>query len=226
MSIRKSAFGAVLMAASMGLPAWAQDAADGDPLLELSRMTLEQLSNVEVTSVSKAAQSLSSAPASIYVITREELLRSGVTSVPEAVSSMSVLRASMNENLPVASTSVVVQGDPAGTVSVEVPYPQGFGTRSEIAVLMSRPDAQMAQRHEVHTASLGTSATVDLGKQQLPWLTSLAATRAGVTWALVAPGDPPDGMLTSWSGSWSDGARPVSVSWAVAQPAELAAALT
>ncbi len=56
-----------------------------DPLTELSRMSLEQLSKVEVTSVSKSAQSLGSAPASIYVITREEILRSGVMSVPEAL---------------------------------------------------------------------------------------------------------------------------------------------
>ncbi len=40
---------------------------------------------MQITSVSKSTQSLSSAPASIYVITREELLRSGVTSVPEAL---------------------------------------------------------------------------------------------------------------------------------------------
>ena len=48
-------------------------------------MSLEQLANVEVTSVSKSAQSLSSAAASIYVITREEILRSGVLSIPEAL---------------------------------------------------------------------------------------------------------------------------------------------
>ena len=35
--------------------------------------------------MSKSAQSLSSAPASIYVITREEILRSGVLSIPEAL---------------------------------------------------------------------------------------------------------------------------------------------
>ena len=78
----------VLLVAAQGRPALAQEAMDGgggDPLMELSRMTLEELSNVQVTSVSKAPQSLSTAPASIYVITREELLRSGVTSVPEAL---------------------------------------------------------------------------------------------------------------------------------------------
>jgi iron complex outermembrane receptor protein len=59
--------------------------AGGDSLGELSRMTLEQLANVEVTSVSKSAQSLSTAPASIYVITRDEILRSGALSIPDAL---------------------------------------------------------------------------------------------------------------------------------------------
>ncbi|HEY6124808.1 MAG TPA: TonB-dependent receptor plug domain-containing protein, partial [Steroidobacteraceae bacterium] len=75
-----------LILAASGMPANAQLVADNsDPLTELSRMSLEQLSNVEVTSVSKSAQTLSSAAASIYVITREEILRSGVLSVPEAL---------------------------------------------------------------------------------------------------------------------------------------------
>jgi iron complex outermembrane receptor protein len=66
--------------------AQAQLVADArDPITQLSRMSLEELANVEVTSVSKSAQSLSTAPASIYVITREEILRSGVLSIPEAL---------------------------------------------------------------------------------------------------------------------------------------------
>ena len=72
--------------ACVAMPVNAQLVADaGDPLAELSRMSLEQLAKVEVTSVSKSAQTLASAPASIYVITREEILRTGVTSVPEAL---------------------------------------------------------------------------------------------------------------------------------------------
>jgi iron complex outermembrane receptor protein len=75
---------AVVLVASS--PAGAQLVAGAsDPLTELSRMSLEQLANVEVTSVSKSAQPLSSAAASIYVITREEILRSGVLSIPEAL---------------------------------------------------------------------------------------------------------------------------------------------
>ena len=78
--------GVALALAAGAAPAGAQLMADAsDPLTELSRMSLEQLSNVEVTSVSKSAQALSSAAASIYVITREEILRSGVMSIPEAL---------------------------------------------------------------------------------------------------------------------------------------------
>ncbi len=69
----------------LAAPVHAQQADSSDPLTELSRMSLEQLSKVEVTSVSKSAQSLASAPASIYVITREEIQRYGVLSVPEAL---------------------------------------------------------------------------------------------------------------------------------------------
>lgn len=57
-------------------------AAGAPPLVSLS---LEELSNVEVTSVSKAAEALSQSPASIYVISREDIQRAGVTSVGEAL---------------------------------------------------------------------------------------------------------------------------------------------
>lgn len=39
--------------------------------------------NLEVTSASKAAEPLSDAAAAIFVITREDILRSGATSIPE-----------------------------------------------------------------------------------------------------------------------------------------------
>lgn len=58
---------------------------DADPMVELSHMTLEQLSRVQVTSVSKTTQSLTTAPASIYVITGEEIRSSGAYSIPEAL---------------------------------------------------------------------------------------------------------------------------------------------
>jgi iron complex outermembrane recepter protein len=71
--------------ASLAWPALALAEAAPDPMDALSRMTLEELAKVEVTSVSKSAQRLSTAPASIFVITREEILRAGVLSIPEAL---------------------------------------------------------------------------------------------------------------------------------------------
>lgn len=48
-------------------------------------LSLEQLANIEVTSVSKRVERLTDAPASIYVITQDDIRRSGVTSLPEAL---------------------------------------------------------------------------------------------------------------------------------------------
>lgn len=51
----------------------------------LADLSLEQLSSVEVTSVSKSTQNLQSAAAAITVVTGEEIRRSGATSVPDAL---------------------------------------------------------------------------------------------------------------------------------------------
>ena len=50
---------------------------------DLQQLSISELANVDVSSVSKAAQPLSVAPASIYVITHEEIIRSGATNLPE-----------------------------------------------------------------------------------------------------------------------------------------------
>ena len=52
---------------------------------ELAELSLEQLANLEITSVSKKPERLSDAPASVYIITGEDIRRSGVTSLPEAL---------------------------------------------------------------------------------------------------------------------------------------------
>ncbi len=52
---------------------------------DFSDLSLEELADIQVTSVSKMEQSLSRAPASIYVITAEDIRRSGATSLPEAL---------------------------------------------------------------------------------------------------------------------------------------------
>ncbi len=48
-------------------------------------MSLEQLGNVEITSVSKDPQQVLRTPAAIFVITREDIRSSGATSIPEAL---------------------------------------------------------------------------------------------------------------------------------------------
>jgi iron complex outermembrane receptor protein len=50
---------------------------------DLAEMSLEELMNIEVTSVSKKSQRLSDAAAAIFVITQEDIRRSGYTSIPE-----------------------------------------------------------------------------------------------------------------------------------------------
>lgn len=52
---------------------------------ELLELSLEELMGVEVSSVSKKLQSLSSAPAAIYVLTSEDIRSSGATSIPDAL---------------------------------------------------------------------------------------------------------------------------------------------
>lgn len=144
-----------------------------------------------------------------------------LTNIPDVVSSMSVSRSTMIGNLPVYGAGVGVGDPPAGGLTVPVTFPQNVGTRSELSIFMSRPDAEHGQRHEVHTATLGTSASVDLGTLQLPWFTGITPTLTGATWTMVAPGDAPDGMMTRWSGGWIDGTRSVSIAWSVVQPAEM-----
>jgi iron complex outermembrane receptor protein len=53
--------------------------------VDVMEMDLESLMKIEVTSVSKRPEKLSDAAAAIYVITQEDIRRSGVTSIPEAL---------------------------------------------------------------------------------------------------------------------------------------------
>jgi iron complex outermembrane receptor protein len=52
---------------------------------DLASLSIEDLMEVEVTSVSKHAQPLSDAAAAVYVITNEDIRRSGATSIAEAL---------------------------------------------------------------------------------------------------------------------------------------------
>jgi iron complex outermembrane recepter protein len=50
---------------------------------DLTSLSLEELMDVEVTSVSKKSQKLSETAAAVFVITQEDIRRSGMTSIPE-----------------------------------------------------------------------------------------------------------------------------------------------
>jgi iron complex outermembrane receptor protein len=65
-------------------PAWSLETGS-DENEDLTRLSLQDLANLEVTSVSKAAEGLRRASASIYVITHDEIMRSGATSLMEAL---------------------------------------------------------------------------------------------------------------------------------------------
>jgi iron complex outermembrane receptor protein len=51
----------------------------------LADLSLEELSNIEITSVSRRAERLSDAAASVYVISNDDIRRSGATSLPEVL---------------------------------------------------------------------------------------------------------------------------------------------
>ncbi len=59
--------------------------AQNNKLEGLLSMDLEDLMNVEVTSAFKKPQSVKNIPAAVYVITADDIRRSGVTSIPEAL---------------------------------------------------------------------------------------------------------------------------------------------
>ncbi len=52
---------------------------------DLSQLSIEQLENVEITSVSKRPEPLSGAAAAVFVITSEDIRRSGQSSLPEVL---------------------------------------------------------------------------------------------------------------------------------------------
>ncbi|HKX28571.1 MAG TPA: TonB-dependent receptor plug domain-containing protein, partial [Blastocatellia bacterium] len=70
---------AVMMICSVGgICAWGQS-----PATDLTAVSLEDLMSIEVTSASKKEEKLFQTAAAIYVITQEDIRRSGMTSVPE-----------------------------------------------------------------------------------------------------------------------------------------------
>jgi iron complex outermembrane receptor protein len=72
----------VLIVASRSIAA-PDDQGDALSTSSLKSLSIEDLMNLEITSVSKRGEPLSDAAAAIYVITREEILNSGARSLPD-----------------------------------------------------------------------------------------------------------------------------------------------
>ena len=79
---------ALTLAASIGLatPALSvQTIPAADPQNPLKSLTLEELGNLEITTVSREPEAVWKTPAAIYVITQEDIQRSGANNIPEAL---------------------------------------------------------------------------------------------------------------------------------------------
>jgi iron complex outermembrane recepter protein len=74
------AAGALLACAAAAVPA-----AEPTRVADLADLSIEELGNIQVTSVSKRSERLSDAPASIFVITGDDIRRSGATSLVQAL---------------------------------------------------------------------------------------------------------------------------------------------
>jgi hypothetical protein len=147
-----------------------------------------------------------------------------MSNIPDVISTLNLTRSSMIDGVAVAAQPFASVDPPAGDFSASVPFPQTFGTRSQISVTLGRADATNQQQHEVRTPTLSQPVAIDLGKLQLPWITALALQSTGLTWTTVAAGDAPDGMVATWFGRWTDGTRTTSVVWRIAQPGDAAGA--
>lgn len=77
------AMGGAIAAAAW--PAAAEEASPPGAASDLTSLSLERLMEIEVTSVSKRPERLSEAAAAIFVLTQDDIRRSGMTSVPEVL---------------------------------------------------------------------------------------------------------------------------------------------
>ena len=75
----------VVLSPLFGLCRAQTDGDTADDATDFTKFSLEQLKDVVIISASKKPEALSDVAAAVYVITREDIRRSGVTSIPEAL---------------------------------------------------------------------------------------------------------------------------------------------
>ena len=74
-----------VVAALWALDGHTQQATDGAPQVSLADLSLEELGDIEVLSVSRDLERLAEAPSSIYVITNEQIRRAAAANLGEAL---------------------------------------------------------------------------------------------------------------------------------------------
>jgi len=76
----------LFLAAALAVPAlaWGRSPLESDQQT-LKNLTLEQLSNIEVTTATKGPESAFKTPAAVFVITGDDIKRSGATTIPDAL---------------------------------------------------------------------------------------------------------------------------------------------
>ena len=77
--------GAASVLTSPGSCYAASNGQPGEESTDFTKFSLEQLKDVVIVSVSKKPETISDVAAAVYVITQEDIRRSGVTSIPEAL---------------------------------------------------------------------------------------------------------------------------------------------
>lgn len=102
----RHAFLAPLASLLMALPAHAEYA----DVREMADLSIEELANIQITSVSKKPEPLGSAAASVFVITADDIRRSGANSVPEALRLAPNLQVAQSSNAQYAITARGLNG--------------------------------------------------------------------------------------------------------------------
>src|SRR5258708_28055689 len=85
MLTRVQGWGALVLNALLAVAAATALAAEPLRVADLADLSIEELGNIQVTSVSKPPGGRAAPPASIFVITGEDIRRSGATRLPEAL---------------------------------------------------------------------------------------------------------------------------------------------